>query len=245
MAIDQRRLLRWEGCSNARDLGGYRTEVGHETSWGRVLRSDNPYDLTERGRQALLDSGVRTIIDIRRDGEVEEYPSPFANHPRVLYHHIPFIDERQKWLGEGASMADVYAHMLQRDRVGIAAILTAIARAPEGPVLIHCHAGKDRTGMIAALLLRLAGVPIDTVDEDYALTEALMTEKDRAWIESAATLEEREERRRNMETYAPRREVMDEVLRRLEGQHGSVEAYMLWAGVQPEDIEQLRQRLLG
>jgi protein-tyrosine phosphatase len=245
MTIDQRRLFKWEGCSNARDLGGYQTENGQVTQWGRVLRSDNPYDLTDAGRQALLDSGVKTIIDIRGGGEVDAYPSPFADDPRVLYHHIPFVDETQAWLQGDPSMAEVYLHMLQRDRAGIAAILSAVARAADGPVLIHCHAGKDRTGLIVALLLRLAGVAIDTVDEDYALTEVLMTDKDRAWIESAPTPEEREDRRRRMDTYAPRWEVMDAVLRGLEERHGSVEAYMCWIGVEPEDIERLKSRLLS
>lgn len=245
MTIDQRRLFAWEGCSNARDLGGYETEDGRVTQWGRILRSDNPYDLTDVGRRALLDSGVKTIIDIRGDGEVDAYPSPFAHHPQVLYRHIPFIDETQPWLEGDPSMAEVYLHMLHRDRTGIAAILSAVARAADGPVLIHCHAGKDRTGLIVALLLRLAGVPIDTVDEDYALTEALMTGKDRAWIESAPTPEEREDRRRRMDTYAPRREVMDAVLRGLQERHGSVEAYLRWIGVEAEDIDRLRSRLLS
>jgi protein tyrosine/serine phosphatase len=245
VTIDERRLLNWDGCANARDLGGYPTEDGGETQWRRILRSDNPHDLTEAGRQALLDSGVGAIIDVRGDGEVDEYPSPFAEHPRVLYQHIPFVDETKPWLPEGTSMADVYLHMLHRDHVGIAAILTAIARAPDAPVLIHCHGGKDRTGLISALLLRLVGVPIDVADADYALTEELMTEKDRAWIESAPTPEVAEERRRNLITYAPRREVMDHVLRTLDERHGSAEAYMRWAGVEQADIDRLRARLLG
>jgi protein tyrosine/serine phosphatase len=245
VALDERRLLHWEGCPNARELGGYATEDGRETQWGRIFRSDNPFDLTEAGRQALLDSGVATIIDLRRGGEVDEYPSPFVGHPHVLYRHISFIDDALGDAPDDLSMAEAYLHLLEHHRAGVAAILTAIARAQSGPVLIHCHGGKDRTGMISALLLRLVGVPINTVDEDYALTESLMTDKDRDWIESASTPEERHERRRMMETYAPRGEVMDQVLRVLEERHGGAEGYMRWAGVEGEDIERLRERLLG
>jgi protein tyrosine/serine phosphatase len=245
MAVHQRRLLKWEGCPNARDLGGYPTADGRETKWGRILRSDNPYDLTEAGRQALLDSGVGTIIDVRGRGEVQEYPSPFADHPTILYRHVPFVDETQPDTPEGLSMSDAYLHMLERDRTGVAAILTAIARAPEGPVLIHCHGGKDRTGLTSALLLRLAGVPTEVVDEDYALTEELMREKDREWVESAPTPEEREKRHRLSVSYAPRGEVMDAVIRGLEARHGSIEGYVRWTGVEQADIERLRARLLG
>lgn len=245
MTVDERRLLEWEGCPNARDLGGYRTEDGRETQWGRIYRSDNPYDLTEAGRRALLDSGVGTIIDLRSDGELDEYPSPFADHPHVLYQHIAFVDESAGWPPVGTPMPDVYLHMLNRDRAGIASILTAIARAPRVPVLVHCHGGKDRTGLISALLLRLVQVPIDTVATDYSLTESLMTDKDRDWIESAPTPGEREARRRLIDTNAPTYEVMERVLRMLEAQHGGIEAYMHWIGVEGEDIDRLKSRLLG
>lgn len=244
MAIHERRLLGWEGCPNARDLGGYPTADGRETQWGRVLRSDNPYDLTEEGRRALQETGVRTIIDVRGDGEVREYPSPFADHPDITYQHIAFVDETQPPTPEGLSMAEGYLHMLQRDREGVRAILTAIARAPDGPVLIHCHGGKDRTGLTAALILRLAGVPRDVVAEDYGLTEELMREKDQQWIESAPTPEGREERRRLMATYAPKAEVMDTVIRALEEQYGSIESYLRSLGLEPGEIDALRARML-
>lgn len=245
MTIHERRLLKWEGCPNARDLGGYPTADGRETEWGRILRSDNPYDLSEAGRKALIQSGVRTIIDVRGDCEIREYPSPFADHPGIDYRHIAFVDETQPATPDNLAMSDAYLHMLERDRAGIAAILTAIARAPEGPVLIHCHGGKDRTGLTSALLLRLAGVPTEVVDEDYALTGELMQYKDRAWVVSAPTAEEREQRRHVSVSYAPKGEVMDAVIRGLEERHGSIEGYIRWLGLAQEDIERLRARLLA
>jgi protein-tyrosine phosphatase len=244
LAIHERRLLRWEGCPNARDLGGYPTEDGRETGWGEILRSDNTHGLTENGRKALLESRVRTIIDVRRTFEVAGWPSPFASHPDVMYHHISFEDEGQPEIANDVPLAEMYLRMLKRDRAGVAAILTAIAQAPSGPVLFHCHAGKDRTGMIAALLLRLAGVPIEVAAEDYALTLETLHERDQEWVAGATTPEERAQRLRDLERWSSTTHVMERVLSTIDEEYGSAEGYMQWVGVEDENIRMLRERLL-
>ena len=97
MTTEQRewtRLLEWEGCLNARDLGGYETEDGRETRWGTVVRSDCPAALTEAGRAALAGYGVRAIVDLRLPAELAEDPNPFADpgDHGIAYTNVSFID---------------------------------------------------------------------------------------------------------------------------------------------------------
>jgi protein-tyrosine phosphatase len=111
-------------------------------------------------------------------------------------------------------------------------------------VLVHCAAGKDRTGLISALLLGLVGVPTATIAADYALTAELLRSREQAWL-AAAPPEERAEREAMLARYAPTAEVMLAVLAGLEERHGGVEGYLLDAGVAPADLERLRDRLLA
>lgn len=239
---EQTRILQWDGCYNVRELGGYRTEDGRETQWARVVRSDNLIRLTEAGQQALVDHGVRTIIDLRLPRELETDPPPFRDHDTVAYHHVSFIDPNAEPGPPVATIVDDYKRILDRYTSSVAAIMRAIAEAPEGAVLFHCHAGKDRTGMIAALLLRLAGVPIETAAEDYGLTTQCLRPLDEEWLENGPG--DRAAREREYMRSMARAEVMQEVLEHLESEYGSVEGYLLHTGVSPEDIARLRARLL-
>jgi protein-tyrosine phosphatase len=238
----QTRILAWEGCYNARELGGYATENGRETRWGRVVRADDLNRLSAAGRQALIDHGVRTIVDLRLPRELEIDPPPFREHDAVAYHHVSFIDPDAEPGPSIERIADDYKQMLERHRSGVAAIMQAIARAPEGAVLIHCHAGKDRTGTIAALLLRLAGVPIATAAEDYGLTTECLRPFDEEWLENGPN--DRAWREREYARTMARAEVMQEVLEYVEDQYGSVEDYLLTCGVSPEDVARLKAKLL-
>lgn len=245
MTIDnQQRILDWEGAYNARDLGGYRTEDGRETRWERLVRSDNLIRLTSAGRRALEEHGVKTIIDLRLPQELEIDPPPFRDHESIAYHHLSFVDPST--VGQGSAperLADDYVGMIERFAPRVGEVMRTIANAPEGGVLFHCHAGKDRTGVIAAFLLRLAGVPIETAAEDYALTRDLLRPVDEEWLENGSGT--REWREKEYERTHARAEVMAEVLERVEAQHGSIEGYLLDAGVTQEEIEKLRERLLG
>lgn len=242
---DPGRVLDWEGAYNARDLGGYATEDGRETQWGRIIRSDNLIRLTATGRRALQDHGIRTIIDLRLPQELEIDPPPFREHESIQYQMVSFIhpDAATGELPPVETLADDYMRMLNRfgERVGM--IMSAIANAREGGVLIHCHSGKDRTGLVSALLLRLAGVPIATAGEDYGLTSELLRPLDEEWLENGPG--DRAEREADYARWHARAEVMVEVLERLEAEYGSVEQFLLYAGETPEEIQRLRARLLN
>jgi protein-tyrosine phosphatase len=170
------RLLRWPSCLNVRDLGGYETADGGTTRWRAFVRADTLSGLTDRGRAALEAYGIRTIIDLRILVEVRDDPSPYAAHDTIAFHNHP-LDPNDRdvskatsaYRGTGLStMVAVNAALLDVSRAQVAAIMRTIAHAPEGGVLFHCHAGRDRTGLVAALLLGLAGVPPEAIVEDYA-----------------------------------------------------------------------------
>ena len=249
MTTEQRewtRRLEWEGCLNARDLGGYATQDGRETRWGTVVRSDCPAALTEAGRAALAGYGIRAIVDLRLPAELAEDPNPFAapGDHGIAYTNVSFIDPAAAPPDAVSTLAEDYLQMLERYRQGVAEALAAVARAPEGAVLVHCAAGKDRTGLISALLLGLVGVPAETVAADYAMTAELLRPRDEAWLEGLDP-QERAEREAMLARYAPTAEVMLAVLEGLGERHGGVEPYLRSTGLSEDDLDRLRDRLLG
>jgi protein-tyrosine phosphatase len=241
---EQSRILGWEGCFNARDLGGYQTRDGKEIRRAAVVRSDTPSRLTEAGRAALLDHGIRSIVDLRRSDEIELHPNPFAEPGShgIAYTSISLIDPAKSPPDEFTTLATDYNGMIDRYQSTIAEIVTSVASAPLGGVMIHCMAGKDRTGIISALLLALVGVPNEVIAADYALTAECLRPLDDDWLENGPG--EREERERDVARFRARDEVMLEVLDHLDERYGCVEAYLLEAGVSAADVQRLRERLL-
>ncbi len=238
------RRLTWEDCLNVRDLGGYPAANGRETRWGAVVRSDNLSPLTEAGRKALRDYGIRSIIDLRMAEEAEQHPNPFAEpgDHGITYTNVSFINPDVPPPDEFTTLANSYAGMLDRFQPEVSEIMGTIARAPEGGVLVHCHAGKDRTGLVCALLLELAGVDRVTTSADYALSEECLRPLREESLPDRPG--ERAEREKELSKYSPRAEVMMEVLERLDQRYGGVEPYLLQAGLAPQDIARLRERLL-
>ena len=248
MTIEQRewtRRLAWEGLLNARDLGGYPAAGGGETRWGAVVRSDSLAALTEAGRAALATYGIRAIVDLRLPDELARHPNPYAEpgDHGIAYTNVSILDPAAGFPPETLTLAENYLWTLDRFAGYVAEVMAAIAGAPEGGVLIHCAAGKDRTGLISALLLGLAGVPAETIAADYALTAELLRPRDQEWLEHGPG--ERAEREALAARFAPTAEVMLEVLEGLDRRYGGVEGYLAAAGVSPADLQRLRDRLLA
>ncbi|MGH2458322.1 MAG: tyrosine-protein phosphatase [Chloroflexota bacterium] len=240
------RRLAWEGCPNARDLGGYPTADGRQTRWGSVFRADCPSRLTDAGRAELVASGVRTIVDLRLPAELVTNPNPFASPgvSGIAFWHESFIDPTFTTTpSEKITLAGDYQRMLQRFSHRVAAIVRRIADAPEGPVLFHCWAGKDRTGLISALLLELAGVPREIVAADYALSEEYGRARAREWLEKGPG-GTRAERAAELAWGRPTSEVMHETLADLDERHGGAEGYLRQAGVSADEIGRLRERVV-
>jgi protein-tyrosine phosphatase len=242
---ERTRRLAWEGVLNARDLGGYPTAHGRETRWAAVVRSDNLDALTSAGRDALLGYGIRAMVDLRLPEEVAARPNPFAEPDthRIAYANVSFVDPAALPPQGVTTLADDYKGMLDRFRAAVAAVMAAIANAPEGGVLVHCAAGKDRTGLVVALLLGLVGVAPATIAADYALTDECLRPRNQEWLENGPG--DRIEREALLVRFAPTAEVMLEVLDHLTDRYGGVEGYLLHVGVPPDDLARLRDRLLA
>ncbi len=245
------RTLTWDGCVNVRDLGGIPTEDGGRTRAGAVIRSDNIGGLSPDGWRALDEHGVVRVVDLRwpeeraqdppRDADVEVVhvsvlgPSLEAgrDYLRELDAHIDSVDD----------IADHYAwsyvDFLERNRARFGEALAAVADA-DGPVVIHCMGGKDRTGLVAAILLRLAGVSPAEIGADYSLSGPNLAGTLDAWLASAPN--ERERRRREKLSTTPA-VAMTRVIEDVEGRYGSVAGYLEAAGLRPGQIDRLRARL--
>ena len=238
------RRLDWDGLINARDLGGYPTTDGGAIRPGALVRSDSLSSLTDAGADALVAHGVRTVVDLRMPAEVDDRPNPFAapGGHGIAYHNVSFIDPAAEPPTAVATLAEDYGRMLGQFGPQVAAVVTTIARADAGGVLVHCAAGKDRTGLIVALLLGALGVAPEVVAEDYALTAGNLEAEEARWLEDGPG--SREERELTLGRFRARPEVMLEVLDGVDTRYGGAEGYLLEVGVAPEDLDRLRARFV-
>lgn len=207
------------------------------------MRSDNLGNLNASGWQALIDYGVATVLDLRSESEVEAAPSPFAwagtGDGSVVYLNLPMIDDMtMPRLAELPGIQETYIAMLERRRSAIGAIFTAMSDA-EGGVVFHCFAGKDRTGLIAAMVLAVAGVEPDVIAADFAETDVHLATRYEQWLAAAAP-----DRRQRMraELQCPPERILA-ALDHLERKWGGVPGYLEAAGVAPSGISRLGARL--
>jgi len=247
MALGERHLA-WDGCLNVRDLGGHPTEDGGETRFGSIVRADSVRQLSEEGWAELTGYGVSLIVDLRMHAERAEDP---AEETPVEVVHLPFFVEDDAIFREvdAASLAapdlatatrDVYLIFLERCRENVAAAIKAVADAPEGAVVVHCAGGKDRTGLVTAFLLKIAGVSDEHIADDYAISEERLKPRHDRWLAEAETEAERARLRRILVTPA---ESMLAVLRELERRYGSIDGYLKAGGLSDEDLARVRARL--
>jgi protein tyrosine/serine phosphatase len=244
------RHLTWDGCVNVRDLGGLPTEDGAETKYGAVVRADNIAALSAEGKRALLTYGVSRVIDLRWMDERNEDP-PVELGVEVL--HVPlFGDRNERHDADRQLLARIPDHAECRrvmylehlDVYGerFASAVAAVASAPEGCVLVHCAGGVDRTGLIAALLLRLAHVSIDDVAADFEVSRANWAPHVPEWI--AETDDERERAFRLFLAAMPGRSMLG-VLEEVDRRYGGTDGYLRASGLPDADIRRARSRLRG
>ena len=173
-------LLHFPNLLNARDLGGYPTVDGAHTRWRSLVRADDLAQLSQEGVRALADYGVETVLDLRWPEEAALHPSPVpAALPQVRYQRISLLTHTEdEWrLRSRDVVKELWkCEVLEHVRAELHHVLSAIAAAPAGPLLFHCVAGKDRTGLIAALLLALADTEPGAIARDYAMSAANLRE---------------------------------------------------------------------
>jgi protein tyrosine/serine phosphatase len=223
------RFVDLQGCFNFRDLGGYRGDGGRTVRWRRLFRADGLHHLTDEDRRDLGDLGLRTVIDLRSGDELTERGRIAWPAPGLAYHHLPMFDvlpdreEFPTWV-DSAYVAHRYAEILEHGSKAVTATLRLVSDPATYPVVIHCAAGKDRTGIVSAVLLGLLGVPDKDIVADYALSGGAMA-RFLAWLRAEYPDAKDELERSSAAIVAAEPETMALFLQRFRSVHGSFEDY--------------------
>lgn len=230
------RHLTWEGSFNVRDLGGFPVAGGGETRWGAIVRADTPERLTEAGWAALDRHGIRTIVDLRDHSEHGEAHGTGLLSP-LLHPVLDFADSEfwDAWRGVHDT-SRFYREILSRWPQRFAGAAVAVATAPPGGVLINCQVGRDRTGLMAALLLSVVGVADEEIAADYALSAVRLQPLYEQLIDEAPDETVRDRLRRENVSSA---EAILDVLA-----HVKPRDYLLGGGASEQDLEAIAARLL-
>lgn len=181
--------LQIKGTYNVRDLGGYITEDGKTTKVGMLIRSGNLDKLPQASQQQVIDYGVRTIIDLRNEWEQRHYPNVFTVASQITYHNLPLLGDaltnNEAWQAvkdDYVERHELYIKYLEWHKSQIATIITTIVNA-DSATMFHCHAGKDRTGIITALLLSIVGICDTAIAQDYSLSSSEIAHLIAEWRE--------------------------------------------------------------
>lgn len=233
-----------EGCHNFRDLGGYPTQGGGSLRWRLLFRADGLHALTPAGVATLRDElRLGAVVDLRSSAELSLDGRGRLADEAIRFHHLPLFDGAREEQARpvGANLADLYFGMLDFAREPLVRVVETLARA-DAPAVFHCAAGKDRTGVVSALLLSLLGVRDEIIVADYAATrETLDAIVDRLMSSEGY---------RDMfdalppDTMHADPETMDGFLARVRREFGSMVDYAREIGIAEADIARLRTRLV-
>ena len=220
--VGPERALRIDGVLNARDVGGLTGDQGRIRT-GRVFRAACLNKLTDEGAKTLADLGLKTVIDLRTPQECDEQPDRVAGVPgleAVTEVRIEFLDTLT---GLPSNSQDLYRHLADVCGNGIVEVLEYLTRPDAMPALVHCLVGKDRTGLLVALLLDLLGVPRDAILADYVASNAGLGRVAHTMVQA---------------------EILTSTLEGLEDQYGSTHGYLEAHGLTDETVTALRNALI-
>jgi protein tyrosine/serine phosphatase len=244
------RRITLERAFNFRDLGGYSARDATTVRWGLIYRADGIHRIEGGDLARVAGLGIRTVVDLRTRGELADHGRVETESFAASYRHLPLLEHVWERALPAAELDAVdflagrYLDMLDQGAHSIVTALTIMADAKRLPLVFHCSAGKDRTGVLAAILLSVLGVSDDDIADDYALSRPAMREL-AEWV--------RTERPESYETMAaqppafldapPR--AMREFLTRARADHGSLTDYVRGAGLTATDVNALRSALLS
>ncbi|WP_025157300.1 tyrosine-protein phosphatase [Leifsonia aquatica] len=232
------------GTYNFRDVGGYAVEGGVTRS-GKLFRADALADLGDEGKAALRELGARIVIDLRDDFEVESRPDDLSGLDVTVLRLPVFEGSGASQATVGATLVDLYEKIILQHRDVVIRALREIADTGTEPVIVHCTAGKDRTGVVIALALLAAGVDRETVLDDYAATQANLAGE---WLDRMLALVRGYgvEMTPNLQVImgGSPREALAAGLDLIERDFGSVRAYLLDAGLDELELAKLRSVLV-
>jgi protein tyrosine/serine phosphatase len=229
--------LQWPDCRNVRDVGGLPTSDGARIRENALIRADSLQYLTPAAVETIRQAGVSRVLDLRSHGEVSSFPTPFTQDPIGL--HLPLQDPADP-PSTATTIVDSCTEMLDRHPELFAAVFEAMLNAPEGAVVVHCFGGKDRTGVVVALALAVAGVSEDEIVADYFLTRDNLASM---MAEQLAAEPDESRHPELLEFRDTRAESMTAILRHLDTTYGGAAAYLRQAGLSDKQLAALKARL--
>lgn len=239
----QQRWLPIEGCVNFRDLGGYRNSQGQTVRWRRLFRSDALQDMTPSDAvYAMEELGIRLVVDLRNPDEAERDGRGPLPGLGASYTHHPLLLERGFPPFTGGDVVErlssAYQWLIHNSGPRVADAVNAIADANGSAVVFHCSAGKDRTGLLAAMVLEVLGVDAETIIDDYLLTnqavEGILRRIQAMQPDASPTTQ----------SLAAQPLAFHGFQNTLHREYGGAESYLRRHGVSGESLERLRGNLL-
>ncbi len=237
------RWLPMQGCANFRDLGGYRNSAGKTVRWRRLFRSDAPQDLTPDDADfAIQELNIGLVVDLRNSDEAERDGRGLLPELGADYWHLPLLEGRGIPPFTGGDVAErmstTYQWLIHNSGPRLAEAVNAIAAIDRGGALFHCSAGKDRTGLLAALILETLGVDAETIAADYLLTNEVIEDVLRRIkaMENNNTV--------TTQSLAAQPVAFQGFQDTLHIEYGGAESYLLSHGVSEDTLERLRRNLL-
>lgn len=222
---------------NCRELGGYSTNDGQQTKWHSFLRSSDMGQMKEEEINFLKAYGVKTIIDLRRIEELEVEPNPLSERADFDYYNLPFITKsiyditKYKSAKLDYTMGDFYIELLEQ-KTAVKEIFQTISEAKDGCILFHCRVGKDRTGVLAMLLLGLAGVEKKDIVANYEVSYSK--------LESLHDLEVNS----SFHFLYSNREYILQAYEYILDNYETFEKYLISVGITKLDIQKVRKRFI-
>lgn len=239
---------RFDGLVNFRDLGGHPTVEGRTTRHGRVFRSDSVHKATPDDIDRLLDLGVRRVIDLRTDHERESDGSVHGRHGDIEVHSVALLDSTVPHeAGEQIDLTTIYLHIL-RDRGTVLIEAVRLLVTGDGAAVFQCTAGKDRTGVLAAVLLSSVGVPDEHIVADYERSASAMPALIawyRANLPDAPLVARADAGDASGRMLSASAALMQPFLAALRDEYGSAERYLLDHGLAADELRRLKLRLAG
>lgn len=241
MITTEDRLIELEQMTNVRDLGGYETLEGRLTKMGRYIRSSSPANATEEDIQKLKNYGVKVALDLRSDFEKSVQPSPFKDDPDVDYVEINLLSQEEvhvvpEEVRTYKDLGGLYCFTIEANKDTFRQVFELFYEHPYDGILFHCSAGKDRTGLVAALLLELCAVDDYMIVKDYSLSY----EYNMKMIEQMKDLMDEE----TIEYLSSSPRYMMIFLAYLREHYVSARGYLLDIGLSEDQVDDIREMFL-
>ena len=238
----------FEGCFNFRDIGGYPTADGRVVRWGRYFRTGRQDRMTETDRETFAGLGIKTQIDLRKPSEVaEQGRGPLATMD-TAYHNVAIIpeggtEELSRIVGDTNISGRRYLGYLEFGSESWIQLFNIFAEAGSQPILLHCTAGKDRTGVSTAFLLSVLGVERSLIEADYVLTNRDVA-RHADFIEKSIGYPEGMDRAAMMHAAGVPDDAMSDFLDGLDERWGSALDYLRGIGVSDKIMDAVRNAVL-